>query len=197
MSLPGGTRNSEEIINFMKYLESSNDKPDYDSIHSYYGIIDDDNHRLNKNSENSKNRQSKKNLFAFNRYAKENYALDPINIYFYLRDLTDSERNQNKNIQFLWKKINEDIDNSLKKFNLREIYQELKDRKKSEDIKKFLQMIVNKVKDKVFDILFATEDKFYEFINSIEYKKSEISKMEANLPDVFYLFKRTFIRRRT
>jgi len=191
MSLPGGTKNSEEIINFMKCLESSNDKPDYDSIHSYYGIIDDDNHRLKKNSENSKNRQSKKNLFAFNRYAKENYALDPINIYFYLRDLKDIERNQNENIEKLWQNINVKIDGSpldflpLKKFNLREIYQELKDPKKSENIKNFLQMIIYKVKDKVFDILFKSEENFHIFINSNEILKMDnwITKIIKPLAD--------------
>ncbi len=67
MSLPGGSKNSEEILNFMNYVEPSNEDPVYDSIHSYYGIVDDDNNRLKKNTATKEHKKRHlKNLFVFN-----------------------------------------------------------------------------------------------------------------------------------
>jgi len=174
MPLPAGgdsgRRNKSSIIAFMNSVEPSNEDPDYDSIHSYYGIIDDDNYRLREHPETPKEHKEHKerqlkNLFVLNRYAKENYALDPINIYFYLRSLDDKKASLLSNINA---KIDGSLDfRPLKEFNLIEIYQELQNPKKTtpKNIEKFLQMIVDSVEKKVFDILFKSEEKLIRFIS--------------------------------
>jgi len=181
MPLPAGgdsgRRNKSAIIAFMNSVEPSNEDPDYDSIHSYYGIIDDDNYRLKEHPETPKEHKEHKerqlkNLFVLNRYAKENYALDPINIYFYLKSLDDSKTSLLSNINA---KIDGSLDfRPLKEFNLREIYQELQNPKKTtpKNIEKFLQMIVDSVWEAVYRTIFESKDKFEIFINKEKFVQS-------------------------
>jgi len=162
MPLPGGgdyaKRNKSTIIAFMKSVEPDNKNPVYDSIHSFYGIIDDDNDSLRGKTDYL----DIMNLFALKRYSKENYVLDPINIYFHLKSLTDKESGQNKNRKILLEKINE---KGVESFSLKEIYQEIQ--KPSEEnvraIKTFLQTIVDIVGTIVFDIIFKTGEGFSKF----------------------------------
>jgi len=166
MPLPGGgdnvRRNRSTIINFMKSVEPDIKNPVYDSIHSFYGIIDDDNDRLRNDSQKYLDIM---NLFVLKRYSKENYVLDPINIYFHLKSLTDKESSKNNNIKMLLNKINNK--KGLKLFTLKEIYQEIQKPIKSEEkakaITTFLQTIVNTVGKIVFDIIFKTEENFFRF----------------------------------
>ncbi len=203
MPLPGGgeigRRNKKTIISFMKNVEPGDGNPDYDSIHSYYGIVDDDNDSFRADTPDKKNYRDIINLFVLNRYSKENYVLDPINIYFYLTSLKDVERKKNKNIEDLWTYINNSVDSSLEftfeikqkllGFSLKDIYQEIQKPTKltSENIKNFLQMIVNKVKEKVFSILFETEETFFKLSFSNEYSltKRIILKWFLNLDSDF------------
>ena len=72
------------------------------------------------------------------RYSKDNYVLDPINIYFYISSLTDVEKKKNgsnKNIVDLLNSINNSVNSSpdltedMKKkhlgISLKDIYQEI------------------------------------------------------------------------
>jgi len=166
MPLPAGSengrRNKKTITSFMKNLEPDNENPVYDSIHSFYGIIDDDNDRLRGDHPDYIDIT---NLFVLNRYAKENYVLDPINIYFHLKSLTDKESGKNNNIKMLLNKINNK--KGLKLFTLKEIYQEIQKLTKSEEtvkaITEFLHTIVGEFKDFIFDILFKAEEDFFKF----------------------------------
>jgi len=156
-----GRKNKNTLIGFMNNIEPDDKNPEYDSIHSYYGIIDDDNDRLRANT--PKDRDIK-NLFALGRYSHENYVLDPINIYFYLSCLTDAERKKKDNIKNLLESISNKVVKE-KHFSLKDIYQEIQKPIKSEETRKgieqFLQMIVDSVKEKVFEILFADEKTFF------------------------------------
>jgi len=188
MPLPGGgdnfRRNRSTIIGFMQNIEPDNKNPVYDSIHSFYGIIDDDNDRLRVNTQQKY--LDIMNLFVLKRYAKENYVLDPINIYFYLTSLTDEDGGQNKNIKILLKKIY--IQKGLKLFSLKEIYQELQKPMKSEETAKamttFLQTIVDTVGKIVFDIIFKTEKAFSKF---------KLTKTNTKLDSEHYDFLKPFL----
>jgi len=202
MPLPAGgqtgLRNKQTIINFMRNVEPADDSSDYDTIHSYYGIIDDDNDHFRANTPDEKKYRDIINLFVLDRYSKENYVLDPINIYFYLSKLlTDDERKKtcHKNIDGLLKnietkvekKFSSEMKRKLLSFNLKDIYQQIQKPIKSvetvECIEKFLQIIVDSVSEKVFDILFKKEETFWKlsFSNKYSLTTSIIVKWFLNL----------------
>ena len=161
MPLPAGgepgRRNKKTIIDFIKNIESDDERPAYDSIHSFYGIVDDDNDRLIEDLQGHRNIM---NLFVLNRYAKENYILDPINIYFYLRSIPDGKvpeklKDLLVNVkEELTKRQTNDTSEELLKYSFKKIYQEIKKPEKKEGIKDLLQAIVDSVKNHVFGILF-------------------------------------------
>ncbi len=180
MPLPAGgefgRRNKSTIINFMKNIEPDDDS-EYDTIHSYYGIIDDDNDRLVTCEENSRKKNSNiKNLLVLKRYSHENYILDPVNIYFYFRSLKDNTKNEN--VQKLLNGVEEKVKNITKftqavseillNFKIINIYEEiLKPTEVAvEEIKNFLQIIVDEVGKNVFDIIFKPNSK-YDTLSSI------------------------------
>jgi len=109
MPLPGGDgtgrRNKQTIINFMKNIEPD-DVSEYDTIRSYYGIIDDDNDRLADNQDKRQAYNCIKNLLALKRYSHGNYILDPVNIYFYFRSLKDNTENVEINANAITSQIN-------------------------------------------------------------------------------------------
>jgi len=207
MPLPAGgkagSKNKSTLITFMNNIEPDY-VSEYDSIHSYYGIIDDDNDSL-YTSKDSLNPGEKycglKNLLVLKRYSKENYILDPINIYFYFRTLTERERKmENNNIDNLLinieKKVKKDCPNvsdTLLGFFIKDIYEVLMSliQKPTEkrnvtvkDIEMFLQIIVNEVKEKVFGILFKNDETFVGFniITSILLKWIlKISHLDLNI----------------
>jgi len=183
MPLPGGgdagLRNKDTIIKYVKSSEPY-DVSEYDTIHTYYGIIDDDNDRLDINQKERKKYAGIKNLLVLKRYSHENYILDPVNIYFYFRSLKDNPKNyrNNKNVQDLLTEIEKkvkDIKNftqtvseTLLNFKIRNIYEEIQEPTKVavEEIKNFLQIIVDEVGKNVFDIIFKPNSK-YDTLSSI------------------------------
>jgi len=181
MPLPGGgdagLRNKDTIIKYVKSSEPY-DVSEYDTIHSYYDIIDDDNDRLDINPKEREKYAGIKNLLVLKRHSHENYILDPVNIYFYFRSLRDDSGNDeiNENAQNLLTEIGnqvKDIKNftqtvseELLNFKIRNIYEKLLKIQKNppesgdvivkrkEALTKFLKIIIEAVKEKVFGILF-------------------------------------------
>ncbi len=103
-------------------------------------------------------------MLALKRYSHGNYILDPVNIYFYFRSLKDNTKNEN--VQKLLNEVEEKVKNITKftqavseillNFKIINIYEEiLKPTEVAvEEIKNFLQIIVDEVGKNVFDIIF-------------------------------------------
>jgi len=195
MPLPGGgkcgLRNKDTIITFMKSIEPD-DVSEYDTIHSYYGIIDDDNDRLDINQKERKKYAGIKNLLVLKRYSHENYILDPVNIYFYFRCLKDNNDQINENAQNLLTEVEEKVKDITKftqtvseellSFKIRNIYEEIQKPTKVavEEIKNFLQIIINAVKEKV-QKLNSEIDQIKKIIKKIEKKREEEGKKYKNI----------------
>ena len=82
-----GLLNKETLIKTVEALGETNSK--------CYGIVDDDGDRdCNKI-------KHLRNLFYLKRDCKENYVLDPINVYFYIKSLDLTKHDQLKNNKFL------------------------------------------------------------------------------------------------
>ena len=68
-------QNKQKLIDTIEALGEETNK--------FYALVDDD------GDADSESRKYLRNLFYLDRYAKENYVLDPINVYFYLKRTTD------------------------------------------------------------------------------------------------------------
>ncbi len=144
--------------NIVKLIENFDPHPscDYDEIHSFHGITDDDNDRLFKDPQ-----PCLKNLFALKRYSKENYVFDPINFYFYVRSL----RIRNKAINDYLYDVERKADQDIKDKSLKEIYKELnqasvrKETNELQKMQKFLQLIINSLKEQFLRHLFPKNNR--------------------------------------
>ena len=122
-------KNLQRLINFLKVSDEceENNAEKFDHI---YALIDDDgdlqcDNRINMN-----------NLIYLNRYSKENYVLDPINIFFYLQKMTPKH------------KIVEDIEKS---FNIDLDFQKMNTEQLMLFYGKVLEKIKNSIIAKCFD----------------------------------------------
>ncbi len=75
-------KNKSSLQKFIEFLKVSEDNADSSSkkFEFVYGLVDDDGDSV------CNNRKNLKNLFYLDRYSKENYVLDPVNIVLYARD---------------------------------------------------------------------------------------------------------------
>ena len=86
MLLNDDLRNKSILMQTLKAVQS---------IQNFFGIVDND----------CENIEYIWNLFYLKRYAKENYILDPVNVYFYLKNNSSKNENVNKLMKKIQNKV--------------------------------------------------------------------------------------------
>jgi len=106
ISLNDGLRNKSVIKQTLKAIKS---------FQTFYGIVDDD------GDNDCEKIDFIENLFYLKRYAKENYILDPVNVYFFLKNRPPKNDDVKSFIKKIQKKIADKIGKDYSDYSLNKI----------------------------------------------------------------------------
>lgn len=135
VSLNDGLKNKSILKQTLKAVQS---------IQTFYGIVDDD------GDSDCENIEYIWNLFYLKRYAKENYILDPVNVYFYLKNNPSKNDNVRKLMKKIQQKISEKYGKQYNDYNLNKIIE-------------FIYLFNDRQCIKILELII---EEFYEFIKN-------------------------------
>lgn len=175
-SLKPGGQSKSDVINRIKKLNT-------DEAFKIFGIVDDDGDKDCDNGYHSKN------LFRLKRYSKENYVMDPINIYFYILNLNKLTKQPDeiaKFIQSIENEIKFSLGKSYTKYDLTQIVKVIhKNKEYKYNMIKILQIIIDKFEQRLKSLLEKNQNQLFQLLENqkrtaiINLFKSELQFFES------------------
>ncbi len=148
-----------------------------------YGIVDDDGDLSNGDIIHLKN------LFYLKRHSKENYTMDPIHIYFYLK--TNKIDKTHEFVSSIEKRIEQALSTYYSSLNLDQIMKMIysKDSKDTKSLIKLLQLIIDEFEDKIKQLLI--DDTLLRILGKMD--KSETIKQ--SIFSLFFVKKNVYLNK--